>query len=328
MDRRLSLKPLPALFALLLLVPCAAAADDDDAAGWARRLLAQPTDVLLRVRLDDGFGREGYRGAVTADSLVLAHEPGGTRLGACALAAIVAVERRGGGAGRGWAVGRNVGAIGGAVVGLLFAALVDAVGEGEDEPTAASYAAATVGLATVGAVGIGGIGALINSGADEWYPLPPAEPRRRQRLALGGGLARGDGAGGVGYDGLTLRTWLPRRVAGAIDLGPEATWSNLGGTTSHWDGTTAEVKDTWSLGLAARFAPAGPGLAPFASAGLGWYAREDSWLGVNLGLGLRWQKPSGDGFDLELRWHSRSSGLDAEPGNGIMTVTAGWTFAL
>ena len=316
----------PAAMVLLLILPGMARAD---AAGdWARRLLAQPAEARLRVQLDDGYRCEGYRADVSADSLVLAGEPGGTGVTACALEAIVSVERQGGGAGRGWTVGRNVGAVTGAVTGLLFAALVDAVGEGEDSPTAASYAAATVGLATVGAVGVGGLGALVNSGGEAWYDLPPAEPRSRQRLGVAAGLARGDDAGGEGYDGLHLRTWLPRRVSGFVDVGPEATWSDLGGFTSSWEGYTADVNDTWSLGLAARFAPAGPGLAPFASAGLGWYHREDSWLGVNLGLGLRWQQPSGSGCDLEVRWHSRSSGLDAEPSNGIMTVTAGWTFVL
>ena len=322
------MKWLHALAALPLLLILPGVAFADDAGDWARRLLAQPADVRLRVHLDDGFGFEGYRASVDADSLVLVREPGGTRVAACALDAIVAVQRQGGGAGRGWAVGRNVGAVAGAVTGFLFAALVDAVGEGEDSPTAASYAASTVGMATLGAVAAGGIGALIASGGEAWYDLPPADPRSRQRLGVAAGLARGEDAGGEGYDGLHLRTWLPRRVSGFVDVGPEATWSDLSGFTSSWEGYTADVKDTWSLGLAARFAPSGPGLAPFASAGLGWYHREDSWLGVNLGLGLRWQQPSGSGCDLELRWHSRSSGLDAEPGNGIMTVTAGWTFAL
>lgn len=323
------MKMLRPLLVLLLLAPCAGAAADEAAPDWARRLLARPADTLLRVRLDDGFGLEGYCAAVTADSLVLAREPGGPRLAACALDAILEVQRQGGGAGRGWTVGRNVGAVGGAVAGLLFAAMVDAVGEGEDDPTTASYAASTLAVATVGAVGIGGIGALINSRGDAWYDLPPAEPRRRQRLGVAAGLARSDGlVDGEGHDGLHLRTWLPRRISGFVDVGPEATWSDLGAVTGNWHGDTAEVEDTWSLGLAARFGPGGPGFAPFASAGLGWYAREDSWLGANLGLGLRWQQPSGGGFDLELRWHDRSSGIDAEPSNSIMTVTAGWTFTL
>ncbi|MBE0566439.1 MAG: hypothetical protein IH621_10800, partial [Krumholzibacteria bacterium] len=120
----------------------------------------------------------------------------------------------------------------------------------------------------------------------------------------------------------------PRRVSAALDAGPEVAWSGLGGSQSSWTGETASWGDTWLLGLAARLAPAAPGLQPFASVGLGWYKREDSLLGLSLGAGLRWHRAGGGGLDCELRWHSSPSGSEDVPAHGQWTVAAGWTFGI
>ncbi len=295
-----------------------------DARDLARGLAGQPGGVRLRLHLDDGSVIEGRLAGASADSVRLVLVPEGRPV-AFPLASVAGIRREGGAAGRGWRIGRNVGIIGGALAGFLFAALIDAVGEGPDEVTTASFAALTVGAAATGAVAAGGAGALLASGGRHWHDLVPAAPRPRQRIAVQAGLARAKDIGGRGYDGAHLRLWLPRRVAGAVDLGPEASWSDLARVSSDWDGDHAEVGGTWSAGLAARLGPAAPGCAPFAALGLGWYGREDRWLGISYGLGLRWRRASGAGFDLEVRFHTRSSGLDPEPANGLVTVTAGWT---
>ena len=121
------------------------------------------------------------------------------------------------------------------------------------------------------------------------------------------------------YDDLHLRLFLPRRLGSWVEAGPDLGWMRLGTYSESWDGRSASVSDTWQAGGTARFAIPAGGLEPYVTLGLGWYHREDSWLGMNWGLGVRMNRVT-----AEVRGHYRSSGLDAEPSNSVMTVACGW----
>lgn len=293
---------------------------------WRAAVMTQPAGTMLRVGLADGGLVTGPLAEVTADSVIVGGSAAGPRR-ACALLAIERVERLGGGAARGWRTGSIVGTIVGGLTGLFAATVVDAIGEGDENVTTADYAAAGVAFATAGAVAVGGLGALVASGGDRWYAIAPAGPLAppSTTFSLQAGLAAGSAPGGDDSQGLHLRGWLPHRFGSSLVAGPEMTYSAAGGTYAEGGGPVTQVHDTGSLGLAGRLAPTGTGLAPFLSAGLGWYHRDDDWLGLNLGLGLLWRTRGGTEWIVEMRRHTRASGLDAEPSNSITSVAVGWT---
>jgi hypothetical protein len=314
--------------ALALLTAASAFGAPPDA--WRVGLLAQGPGAEIRIRLDDGFTLEGFLVDVTADSVLVAEAPGGPRIGACALEAVAAVEHRGRSTARGWQVGSVVGGVAGGAYGLLMAALIDDI-TGSSEPlTATDHAALTVAGASAGAAACGLVGAAVSSGTHRWYRLEPwsAGRHRGPGFGLHAGLATAGSLDADLKDGLHLGLDLAWRRGRFLELATEATWSNTGRTVGMGTGPVVEVGATGSLGLAARLGLPAPGLAPFVSLGAGWYRRDDSWLGASVGFGVRFRVGRENEIPLHLRWHWRAGGLDAEPTNSQVTVTAGWVMPM
>jgi len=309
------------LLVLTLAHPLAAGAAPDD---LASRLAAAPPGTHLRLQRDNGDVAEGYLVDVAGRAVRLAETPGGPATTVWPLDDVVGARREVSAAGRGFHHGGAAGAVLGSLVGFGLMALVDGTQETEDDVTAADYAAGTVAVATLGTLAVGGLGALLASGDTAWAELPAAGMPAARHLELDAGWATADDPRGIGYDGLHLRAWLPHRLTAAIAAGPEASWSGLGGTLAADNGRTVTINDTWSLGLAARLALPGQGLRPFASIGLGWYGREETWLGISLGGGVQWRRADGGGPVAEVRWHGRSTGIDDVPGNNQITTALGW----
>ncbi len=313
-----------ALLVLTLVLPAPAhAADTPDV--LARRLLRMPPDARVQLQRDDGDIAEGYLVTVDADSVRLANAPGGPATTAWPLDEVVRARREVAAAGHGFSGGASFGGVLGAIAGIGLVSLIDFGGDSNDAVTDADYAIGGIAFATAGAVAGGALGALVASGATTWAKLPPADGPARRHLEVQGGWATADDPWGVSYDGLRLQAWLPRQVSAAFSWGPEAGWSGLGGTRRHFDGGQSTIHDTWSAGGAARLALPGGGLRPFLKGGLGWYVREEAWLGISLGGGLLWRTADGGGLVAEVRWHGRSTGIDDRAGNGQDTATLGWS---
>jgi len=311
-----------ALIPSLVLMSGTATATGD----WSSAILRQDPGLLLEITTDDGIVRTGYAAAATADSLGLAPAPGQPARATVAVTEIVRVRQQRSAAARGWRTGGTIGGVTGAAFGLLASLFINAVSdENTWDNTSAPYVASAVGFAALGAATLGGAGALIGSGSETWYDLEtgPAAPPSAWRLEPQAGLAAADDAGGDKYDDLHLRLFLPRRLGSWVEAGPDLGWMRLGTYSESWDGRSASVSDTWQAGGTARFALPIGGVEPYVTLGLGWYHREDSWLGTNWGLGVRINRVT-----AEVRGHYRSSGLDAEPSNSVMTVACGWTFEL
>ena len=313
-------------FALLLLASAAAAATPD----VPRLLQEHPADRPLQINLDDGSMLSGLLSRVTADSLYLADGAG-----ACALAEIVRLRERRSAAGRGATYGSVAGGFAGALLGLAtgaYAASFAGADEGYREVTA------IVGFTVMG-VGAGiAAGALVGAGfgalGSAWYDLypvcdlPPVEPPRGARLGVRAGLSTADDFAGRAYESGYLGVALPRRSGHTFEPAAELGWFNLGMAQQVPDGRLVQVEDTLLAGVAVRVGPVTRGLAPFGSAGAAYYVRNSGWFGVNLGGGLRWRGARGRDIDLEVRWHSGSSGPDDHPGSAMVSVAAGWTFGI
>ncbi len=293
---------------------------------------AQSPNLELRLTTNTGLRHGGFPVAVGVDSIGLAPSPGAPVTIRFALADVMAAEQRRTGTSRGWTAGSTAGAVAGGVLGSLLMLLlsdIDDTGTGGNDDEIARIAGGGLATATVGAVALGGVGAMIGSSTHAWYRLDP-RPRIAppvQRLELAAGIAATDNTADDPHDDLHLRLSAPRRLASWLDGGPEIAWFRLG-ATSEAQGIRTTTRDTWSAGLIFRAQPSGPGLAPFLTVGLGAYTREDTWLGMSGGLGLRWRSLGGHDLSAEVRSHVRSSGLDAEPTNGMVTVTLGWSVGL
>lgn len=293
---------------------------------WSTLLLRQDPALLVEITTDDGAVHTGHPAAAAADSVGLADAPGQSARKTIAESEIVRVRQRRPAAARGWNTGGTIGAVAGGALGLLFSIAAESIGdENTWEDANAPYAAFAVGMAAVGTTVVGGLGALIGSGSETWYDLESREPTspRNWQLEPQAGLAAADDIGGDMYDDLHLRLFAPRRFGSWFAAGPDLAWMRLGTYRESWDGRSASVHDTWQAGVTTRFTIPAGGLEPYFTLGLGWYQREDSWLGTNWGIGVRAGRAT-----AEVRGHYRSSGIDSEPSNSMTTVAVGWSFDL
>lgn len=310
------------LVPVLALLLCPPASADD----WSSRILRADPSLLLEITTDDGAVRTGYPAVAGPDSVGLADAPDGPLRLSVAADDVVRVRQRRAADARGWRTGGAIGAVGAGVLGGLLAVVVSETSdENTWEDTTAPFAGAAVGFAAAGAAVGGGLGALIGSGTQAWYDLADRVPApvRPWRLEPQAGLAAANDLGGDKYDDLHLRLFLARRFGSWCEAGPDLGWMRLGTYRESRDGQVTSVNDTWQAGATARFTLPAGGVEPFVSLGLGWYHREDSWLGTNIGLGFRIGRAT-----AEVRTHYRSSGIDGEPSNGLLTVSAGWAFDL
>jgi len=224
---------------------------------------------------------------------------------------------------RGWQTGTGIGAAAGGVFGLLASLYLDSIGDSNQGDTLAPNVGLTLGFATAGAVVAGGLGALISSGFDAWYPPDEQGIPARWRLEPQLGWSITDDLDSKAYEDLHLRVFLPRRFGSWFEAGPDLGWMGLGSDLQSWEGHSATVNDTWQIGATARVIAPGAAIEPFFTFGLGWYYRDDSYLGLNYGLGLRVKRAS-----LEVRSHFRSIDIDPVPSNSLTTVSCGWAFDL
>ncbi|MCP4572292.1 MAG: hypothetical protein GY838_08050 [bacterium] len=317
---------MPRLILVLLLVPLllsSARADED----WAIRVLRLDPGLLLEITTDDGAVHTGFPAPAAGDSVGLAAISGQPAREALAAGEILLVRQQRSTSARGWRTGSTIGAASGGVLGLLFAlAASDLADENTIEGTVAPFAGMTIGSASVGATIVGSIGALIGSGSETWYDLDvrAAVPLCAWRLEPQLGMSAADDIGGDKYDDLHLRLFVPRRLKSWLEAGPDVGWMRLGTYREHWSGRAASVHDTGHAGATARVTLPAGGIEPFVSLGLGWYHRENSWLGTAIGMGVRSGRAT-----AEVRSHHRSSGaVDPQPTNDMLTVTVGWAFDL
>ena len=319
-------RALSILTLLFLILARPALADPAPTADqWTRLLAAQPSHQRLEVHLDSGMTLTGYPVRVAGEGVALSRTMGGDAGEVLPTDQILQIRQERSSASRGWKTGGAIGAGVGALFGLLATTFVIEVGDDNtwDDATL-PYIASMVGFATVGVVAGGGLGALIGSGGLSWYELNPLPATSRPwRLEPQLGLAAADDLSGNMYDSAYLRVYVPRRFGTWAEVGPDLGWMRLGTSMEDQQGRTATVNDTWQAGLTARFTIPAGGLEPYGTFGLGWYHREDSWLGPSFGLGVRLDRAT-----AEVRTHFRSADIDPEPSNSMTTVAFGWAFDL
>lgn len=302
-------------------------------------------DLPLRVRLLSREQQEGYPWRVEGDTLRLfplaadgssGHAAADTNLLAVPVAEIVAVWQKRSGVREGLTWGAKSGAIVGGGLGMLVGAILSSLSD--DDSDAAPIMAASVLFAASGAAAGTLVGGAVGALTSDWFPLwppdegvgpdgGPAGNATRARWCLEPGWsfrseAQTDGSGP------SLRMAFLRRLGRWVELGPCVEYHDIEGELwrdSYYGGPyLSHASKKLGLGLDIHLDERGLGLRPLGSAGLGWFAGDDLYLGAHLGAGLRWRSARGTELSLTARRYLPLTGTETDIAR-FWAVSAGVT---
>jgi hypothetical protein len=253
--------------------------------------------------------------------------------------------------GRATATGAKTLGIGGALIGFVYGLLIAAYLTDTDPD--GSDVLPIVGLtsltALAGAAGGSAVGALVGTALPRWHLVytrqpdltgtgikpgsaPPDYPRKVPRLTMVNlllGYTRGmenRAQGGLGGRA-TLLTDINQHIATGPELG--YVFNGYNRVSHETDQVTiTNVPNTFHAGGVLQWTPVRSVLAPYVSAGLGLYIRNESYLGYSVGGGLQFSgNRNGPHLSLDLRYHDsvsqQNSGFDDPDGYWPAFVTMG-----
>jgi hypothetical protein len=302
-------------------------------------------DLPLRVRLLSREQQEGYPWRVEGDTLRLIPlatyragdmAPADTVLLAVPVTEIIAVWQQRSGVREGLKWGAKSGAIIGGGLGMLVGAALSSLSD--DDSDAAPIMAASLIFAASGAAAGTLVGGAVGALTSDWFPLWPPDEGVGPDGGPAGNLSRARWCLEPGWSfrseaetdgsGPSLRMGFLRRLGRWVELGPCVEYHDIEGELwrdSYYGGPyLSHASNKLGLGLDIHLDERGLGLRPLGTAGLGWFAGDDLYLGAHLGAGLRWRSAQGTELSLTARRYLPLTGSETDIAR-FWAVSAGVT---